>query len=91
MSETGVLRDNQENFEHLEKLCSAIARPNLSVKHLNTLYQLRNAWASKRYLNAKELSLMESIYPASQSLWEAMNPGGVVDVVAPKSTKRVGQ
>lgn len=57
-------------LEILSDIASAIGRPGLSVKKLNVLYALRNSWASKRTLNAREVALLQQTIEGTRSLWE---------------------
>ena len=51
----------QHNLDHLQELMDTLGSPTLPTKNINTLVALRKSWASKKFLNDRELALMRSI------------------------------
>jgi len=49
------------NYEDLKLLSKAMEYPNMSIKYLNQVYAIRNAWASRRFLIDRERQLLAII------------------------------
>lgn len=53
-----------KNYEHLHYIAKCIAKPDSSVKELNRLYALRNAWVARGYLLDRELLMLSQWFDA---------------------------
>lgn len=53
-----------KNYEHLRYIAKCIAKPDVSVKELNRLYAIRNAWVARGYLLDRELLMLAQWFDA---------------------------
>jgi len=50
----------EKNYEDLQLLADSFTRPTMNPKFLNSVYALRNAWASRGYLIERERKLLRA-------------------------------
>ena len=89
-------KERVKNYDDLELLADCFSKPAMSVKFLNTVYAIRNAWASRGYLLERERKILvaQSAHCPSLSEYVQSTPDEPEvkeeskSVVTPKQTKQ---
>jgi len=71
----------EKNYEDLQLLADSFTRPEMNPKFLNSVYALRNAWASRGYLIERERKLLRAHATRFKKLEEFLPKEVEVEVV----------